>query len=63
MQSRDHTSIVVARDVDSRRRYEAPSLIEYGPLTQLTATGSGGSSESGASYMNCTTGYKLHMAC
>lgn len=61
MQQQDNVDSVEERRV--RRGYATPQLTVYGALSDLTAAGSGQSSESGGSFMNCAQGYKLAMAC
>ena len=44
----------------ARKAYTAPTLVRFGALTELTAAGTGASSESAGMGKPCTEGYKFN---
>ena len=47
----------------ARKAYTAPTLVRFGALTELTAAGTGASSESAGKDKPCTVGYKFNQNC
>ena len=48
-----------------RKAYTAPTLVRFGALTELTASGTGSASESAGmgATMPCAPGFKFHQNC